>query len=74
MHDHHAGGLALMPPTLVTLEEVAAAPSAAALLDLQRDLTPVQPEPVDVDGEVVLRSALPDQPVPPGPVPHRTAP
>ena len=53
-----------MPPTLVTLEELAAASSASALLDLGRDLTAVQPQLVDVDGEVVLRSALPDQPVP----------
>ncbi len=73
VQDHHGGGLALMPPTLVTLQEVAAAPSAAALLDLERDLTAVQPELVEVDGEVVLRSALPDQPVPSGPLPDRTA-
>ena len=62
VEDHHRGGLALMPPTLVTLEEVAAAPSAAVAARPRARPHAVQPELVEVDGEVVLRSALPDQP------------
>jgi 8-oxo-dGTP pyrophosphatase MutT (NUDIX family) len=62
---HHRGEMALLPPTLVTLEEVAAAPTAAALVAAGRVLTAVMPEVVDADGTLVLRSTLPDQPAPP---------
>ncbi len=59
----HAGGeLALMPPTLVTIEEVAAAATTAELVAAPRVLEAVVPQVVELDDGVVLRSSLPDEP------------
>lgn len=58
------GELALMPPTRVTLEELAAARSAAALVARSRVLDEVVPVPVrDPDGSLRLRVDLPEQPL-----------
>lgn len=57
------GEVALMPPTRVTLEELAAARSAAALVARARVLDEVVPVPVrDADGSLRLRVDLPEQP------------
>ncbi len=59
---HHRGELALLPPTLVTLEEVAAASSAGELAARERVVAPVLPEVVEAGGAVALRTVLPVQP------------
>ncbi len=57
--DAAAGRSALMPPTLVTLEEAAAAASVAELWCQPRTLTEVLPHPVTTPGGTVLRTQLP---------------
>ncbi len=48
--------LRMMPPTAVSLQEVAGAPDVAAALAAERTITPVQPVfELDDDGRVVLR-------------------
>ncbi|MBK6872930.1 MAG: NUDIX hydrolase [Kineosporiaceae bacterium] len=47
---HRAGDLAMLPPTLVCLEELAAASSVAAVLAVPRRPQPVLPWPVEVPG------------------------
>lgn len=64
---HHRGELALLPPTLVTLEEVAAAASAAELAARERAVDAVLPTVTQVGGAVLLRTVLPGQPHLPGP-------
>lgn len=59
---HHRGELALLPPTLVTLEEVAATGSAAELVARERVVAPVLPAVTEAQGAVVLRTVLPGQP------------
>lgn len=54
--EHHAGRMAMLPPTLVALEEVAAHPDVASVLAEPRTVRPVMPWPhggglrVDLDG------------------------
>ncbi len=56
---HAAGELPMLPPTLVCLEELAAAGSVAAVLGTPRRLRPVSPWVHRVDGgDVVLRVDL----------------
>lgn len=56
------GEVLAMPPTLVTLEEVAAAPDVATLLATRRTVRPVLPQAVRTpDGRVVIRAELPEQ-------------
>ena len=53
-------GTALMlPPTIVAVEEVAAATSAAAFIAEQPAVAPVQPELVDTGDGLVMRAELP---------------
>ena len=70
----HAQALALAPPTLATLELLAAAATPEAALDGQ-PIRPIQPHPTrDADGTAIL--ALPGDPLFPEPLPpalpHRT--
>ena len=60
------GEVRMLPPTLVTLEEVAAAPDAATLWSSPRRVREVMPELVRRDGALVLTTELPDQPGAPG--------
>lgn len=53
----------LMPPTRLTLEELATGSSASALVARERALDEVVPVPVrDADGSLRLRAELPEQP------------
>lgn len=57
------GEVALMPPTRLTLEELASAATAAELVGRERVLTEVVPVPVrDDDGVLRLVAELPEQP------------
>jgi 8-oxo-dGTP pyrophosphatase MutT (NUDIX family) len=56
---HAAGGLPMLPPTLVCLEELAAAPDVTTLLATPRTPRPVSPWIVrDAAGDLVLRIDL----------------
>jgi 8-oxo-dGTP pyrophosphatase MutT (NUDIX family) len=58
--DEYASGRALMlPPTVVSVEQVRAARTAAELVGRPCWTTPVQSRLVEVDGQPVLRVALP---------------
>ncbi len=57
--DHEAGSVAMLPPTQVAVEDVAAFASVEELWGASRDLTEVVPRLVDLDGVVVLRTELP---------------
>ena len=59
---HTRGEAAMLPPTLVSLEEAAAAPDATTLWRSPRVLREVMPTMQQRDGEVVLVADLPDQP------------
>lgn len=54
-----AGELALLPPTLVTLLELTAYDSVAAVLAAERDISPRLPEAAIIDGGVYL--VMPDE-------------
>jgi len=58
VREHRAGRLPMLPPTLVMLEDLAAAPSVAAVLATPRRLRPVSPWRERVDGTDVLRVDL----------------
>ena len=59
--DAYATGEALLlPPTIVSVETVAAATSAQALVATSRSTQPIEPWLVEVDGEPVVRTDLPD--------------
>ena len=61
--DRHARGeVAMLPPTLVALEEAAAAPDATTLWRSPRVLREVMPTMQRRDGQVVLVADLPEQP------------
>jgi 8-oxo-dGTP pyrophosphatase MutT (NUDIX family) len=57
---YRAGEALLLPPTIVSVEAVAAARSAAALVATSGSTRPVEPWLVEVDGTVVVRAPLPD--------------
>ena len=54
-----AGDALMLPPTVVSLEEVAAAPSAADFIAELPVIAPVQPELVETTDGLVLRADLP---------------
>lgn len=56
--DHRAGRAALLPPTLVMLEQLAAAADAAGLMDEAVEVHPVLPVPARVGGRVVMRAPI----------------
>jgi hypothetical protein len=53
------GSVLLLPPTIVCVEEIAAAASAAEFIAERPVIAPVQPELVDTDAGLVLRARLP---------------
>jgi 8-oxo-dGTP pyrophosphatase MutT (NUDIX family) len=53
------GRALMLPPTVVSVEEVASAQSAAAFIAERPVVAPVQPELVDTGAGLVLRAALP---------------
>lgn len=53
------GTVLLLPPTIVAVEEIAAAASAAEFIAERPVVAPVQPELVDTDAGLVLRADLP---------------
>jgi len=53
------GAALMLPPTVVSVEELAAAPSAAAFVAEQPPVVPVQPELVDTGDGLVMRAELP---------------
>jgi 8-oxo-dGTP pyrophosphatase MutT (NUDIX family) len=55
---HHAGELPMLPPTLVCLEELAAAGSLASLLTVRRTVRPVSPWVAPDGDRLVLRIDL----------------
>jgi 8-oxo-dGTP pyrophosphatase MutT (NUDIX family) len=60
----YASGRALMlPPTVVSLERVEAAATAAELVARSWPTTPVRPELIEVDGHPVIRAAVPKRPL-----------
>ncbi|HET8599006.1 MAG TPA: NUDIX hydrolase [Segeticoccus sp.] len=60
--DQQAAGEALMlPPTIVAVEQVAAASSAAAFLAQRPRVEPIMPELARTDAGIMLRCALPPQ-------------
>jgi len=56
---YRAGEALMLPPTVVSVESVAAAPSAAAFVAGPRSTRPVEPWLVEVDGVPVVRAMLP---------------
>ena len=56
---YRTGEALLLPPTIVSVETVAAAESAAALVATPGPTHPVEPWLVEVDGTVVVRADLP---------------
>lgn len=50
---YRAGNVFLMPPTISTLEDLAAMESVATLLRQQREVRPIMPEVLTADGEVL---------------------
>lgn len=56
---YQRGEVKLLPPTLVTLEELASAPDVAQLQARERDLVAVMPVPALLEGRLVLRVQLP---------------
>jgi len=56
----YASGSALMlPPTVVCVEQVAAASSVAEFLAAEVQMEPIMPVPVKIDDDVVMRCTLP---------------
>jgi 8-oxo-dGTP pyrophosphatase MutT (NUDIX family) len=53
------GSVLMLPPTLVAVEELAAAASVSALLEEQPPIVPVEPFLELVDGALVVRAELP---------------
>ncbi len=60
-----AGDLALLPPTAVTLQELAAHPDVAAMAGTRRQIVPRQPVITFTDGQAWL--VIPDDGIPAGP-------
>lgn len=59
LHDYASGSALMLPPTIVCVEQVAAASSAAEFLATDVRLAPVMPVLVRTDDAVVFRCALP---------------
>ena len=56
--EHHAGRMAMLPPTISTLEEIAAAGDVDAVLAARRTVRPVMPWPALTDDGDVMRVDL----------------
>jgi 8-oxo-dGTP pyrophosphatase MutT (NUDIX family) len=59
LRDYHRGDALMLPPTVVNVEEVAAARSADEFLREELPITPVMPVLAPTDEGVVLRCELP---------------
>ena len=59
LQDYASGSALLLPPTVVCLEQVAAAPSAAEFLAADVPMAPITPVVVQTDDAVVIRCTLP---------------
>lgn len=59
LQDYATGSALMLPPTVVCVEQVAAASSAAEFHAAEVALVPVIPVPVRTDGAVVIRCTLP---------------
>jgi 8-oxo-dGTP pyrophosphatase MutT (NUDIX family) len=62
LKDYARGGALMLPPTVVCVEQVAAAGSVAEFLATEVPIAPITPVPVRVDGAVVMRCTLPELP------------
>lgn len=67
LEDYASGSALMLPPTVVCVEQVAAASCVAEFLATEVPIAPITPVPVQVDGEVVMRCTLPG--LPPGHLP-----
>jgi 8-oxo-dGTP pyrophosphatase MutT (NUDIX family) len=59
LKDYASGSALMLPPTVVCVEQAAAAASVAEFLAAEVDMAPIMPVPVPVDDAVVLRCTLP---------------
>jgi 8-oxo-dGTP pyrophosphatase MutT (NUDIX family) len=68
LKDYERGSALMLPPTVVCVEQVAAASSVADFLATEVPIAPIIPVPVNADGEVVIRCTFPT--FPPGHLPQ----
>jgi 8-oxo-dGTP pyrophosphatase MutT (NUDIX family) len=59
LQDYASGSALMLPPTVVCVEQVAAAPSAAEFMAADVPMTPITPVLTRADGAVVIRCTLP---------------
>jgi 8-oxo-dGTP pyrophosphatase MutT (NUDIX family) len=59
LEDYASGAALMLPPTVVCVEQVAAAESVAEFLDTEVPIAPITPTPVRVGDAVVIRCTLP---------------
>jgi hypothetical protein len=59
LEDYASGSALMLPPTVVCVEQIAAASSIAQFLAAEVAMTPIMPEPVQTDDGVVVRCILP---------------
>ena len=59
LKDYASGSALMLPPTVVCVEQVAAAASVADFLAGEVHMAPIMPVPVEVEGAVVMRCTLP---------------
>ena len=57
--DYASGSALMLPPTVVCVEQAAAAACVAEFLAADVQMAPITPVPVQVDGSVVIRCTLP---------------
>ena len=60
LEDYASGSALMLPPTVVCVEQIAAASSIAQFLAAEVAMTPIMPEPVQTDDGVVIRCILPE--------------
>ncbi|WGW11075.1 hypothetical protein LWF01_13325 [Saxibacter everestensis] len=59
----NSGGNEMLPPTLVSLEELAAVPTVAAAMSQVRNLKPIQPTVRQVDGDWLIEADISSPPL-----------
>ena len=64
LRDYASGSALMLPPTVVCVEQVAAALSSAEFLATDAPMAPITPVPTRVDGALVIRCVLPWEHVP----------
>jgi len=60
LKDYARGSVLMLPPTVVCVEQLAAAPSAGEFLGADVLMTPIIPVITQIDGAVVIRCTLPE--------------